>query len=583
MSSPLVGVRGRYAGATLLWATAVALVVSVPGGVGGDIVSHGVWATLALLAALAAWHRSGAEPAGGEGWRLVGLGLFIAAAYSALQLLHIVVALPAPPLLLVLLTVLPYPTVVVGILLWPMAHRRQRLRGALDAVIFAGSIFFLFWATGLGMLVHDTRLGPVDVALNLAWFGGATLVLGIVAYAAGRSVERLHGPVGLIGLGVFVSMVCALLSARLTLTGEYFPAHPVELVWLTTPLFVLLAALSPHAVGSAQADQRDTTSFAGDLIIYLPAATVLAVGLLSGTADDPVAAGLGLAIGAAFIARQFVALYDGRRLANELESKVVERTLQLEESQAALVRAERMNAIGQVAVGIAHDFGNVLQAIMAQSDVLRLGITEAKPRERLDNISKAAKSATEFVRSLLRIGQPDSGERIELDLAEVVHGLAWVFRAAEESGIAVELERLQPARVLADHGQIEQVITNLVGNARDAMTEGGRLAVETGVVVRGSSTPRRWARLAVMDTGMGMTPQQIARIFEPFYTTKSAGRGTGLGLSAVYAIVSGLGGTIDVQSVPGGGSCFEVLIPVAESAPADAAVRGRAAAVKPSS
>ena len=341
------------------------------------------------------------------------------------------------------------------------------------------------------------------------------------------------------------------------------PLVGVRGLWLLTPLCFLLAALSPRPVDAHPPDRPDPTSFAGDLITYLPAAALLVVAFVVHASEDPVLTVLGLGVGIAFIGRELLALHDGRVLANALEAKVAERTHQLEESQAALVRAERMNAIGQVAAGIAHDFGNVLQVIMGQVDVLRLGITEGKPRERLDRIFEAAQSAKDSVRALLRIGKPESGEAVELDLAEMVRGLPWVFHAVAESDITVEIERLQPARVLADRGQLEQVIANLVGNARDAMPDGGRLVVETGVVSRDNGGPHDWARLAVTDTGTGMTPEQVGRIFEPFYTTKAAGRGTGLGLSAVYAVVTGLGGTVNVRSTPGEGSSFEVLIPTA--------------------
>jgi len=268
-----------------------------------------------------------------------------------------------------------------------------------------------------------------------------------------------------------------------------------------------------------------------------------------------------LGIGTAVIGRQLLALHDGRQLTNTLEQKVAERTRQLEESQAALVRAERVQAIGQVAAGITHDFGNVLQVIYGQAEVLRRTTTDAKTRERLNHITKAAESGTEIIQSLLKIGPQGRGEPIELDLAETVHRLGWLFREAADRGIAVDLGGLNPARVLADRGQIEQVVTNLVVNARDAMTGGGRLVVETGLVSRTNGGPATWARLAVTDTGTGMTPEQMARIFEPFYTTKATQKGTGLGLPTVNAIVAGLGGTINVHSTLGTGSCFEVLMP----------------------
>ena len=139
MTSPLVGVRGRFAGASLLWAAGIALLLLVPGGTRARVASHGIWLVLALLAGLAMWHRAAVEPAGRSGWRLIAVGLFMAAIYSAVRLLTLTVGTPSPALLVVALTVLPYPLAVMGMLLWPLAQRRQRLHAVLDATIFAGS------------------------------------------------------------------------------------------------------------------------------------------------------------------------------------------------------------------------------------------------------------------------------------------------------------------------------------------------------------------------------------------------------------------------------------------------------------
>lgn len=535
--------------------------VAVPGGTTGRIVSHGIWALFGLLATLAHWHRGTVERIGRRGWRLIGTGLIAATAYSSIQLLHVAFGTPAPGLVLVLLTVAPYPIAVIGIMTWPIAHRPRRVQALLDATIFAASVFFLTWAAGLGAVVHVTSLGTIEIILNLVWFGGATLLVGMVAYVGGRSFERLRGPLGFIGVGILISMICAALSARLTMTGVHFQAHPIDLFWLTALLCMLLAALSPGSVTSPPVrEDRDPTSFAGDLIIYLPAAAVLVVSLIVHAADDPVMVAIILLIGTAFFSRQFLALHDGRILSNQLERKVDERTRQLEASQAALVRGERMQAIGQVSAGIAHDFRNVLQTIYTQVEILQLDAGDSE-RERLGTIQRAAESGSELARSLIRIGKPGVGVPVALDLMQVVRGLEWLFRGLGSAGISVDLGRLDAAPLHADRAQIEQVVSNLVVNARDAMPRGGHLAIETGVTVDG------WTRLAVTDTGIGMTPGQIARIFEPFYTTKADHHGTGLGLSTVYAVVTGLSGTINVQSAPGAGTTFEILLPATPPTP----------------
>jgi len=568
MNGSLIGMRGRYAGAAFLWAIGVIALLAFPGGTPGRVTSHTVWVVLNLLAGLASWSRANAEPAGRRGWQLIAASWFMATAYSAIRLAELTVHTPAPDLVLVVLTMAPYPVAIVGLLQWPIAHRRHRLRAVLDAAIFAGSLFFLSWAAGLGASVRASGLDAVEIALNLAWFAGATLLVGMIAYAAGRSLDRVNGPLGFIGLGIVISMVSAAVSARLTMIGTHFQAHPVELLWLMLPLCSTLAALSPHPVTVApDPEDRDPTSFAGDVITYLPAGAVLTVSLLTGATGDRVLVMLGLAIGAAFIVRQFLALYDGRRLSNELERKVEERTRQLKASQAALVRSERIQAIGQVSVGVAHDFGNILQAIYNQVDLLRLSVEGDTPIKRLDAMARAAQSGSELVRSLLRLGNPGHGEPIELDLAALVRGMRWVFRDVIDAGVDVDLTGLHPARVLADQGQIEQVVSNLVVNARDALDGSGRLVVETDLLPRAHDRDGTWVRIAVVDTGCGMAPDVAARIFEPFFTTKRSHHGTGLGLPTVYAIVSELGGTINVRSAPGEGSCFEVLLPAQAGQP----------------
>jgi len=238
-------------------------------------------------------------------------------------------------------------------------------------------------------------------------------------------------------------------------------------------------------------------------------------------------------------------------------------------------QALKMEAVGQLAGGVAHDFNNLLTVITSYSGLLLQQLPPDDPmRLDVEQIGGAANRAAALTRQLLAFSRQQLLRPRLLILNDVVTGLESLLRrlVREDIEIVTTLEpRLGP--VGADPGQIEQVIINLVVNARDAMPEGGTLTIETANVVFDeasiphshdvSMTPGRYALLAVADTGIGMTPEVQARVFEPFYTTKAPGEGTGLGLSTVYGIVKQSGGYIWLQSEPGRGTTFKVYLPFA--------------------
>ncbi len=248
--------------------------------------------------------------------------------------------------------------------------------------------------------------------------------------------------------------------------------------------------------------------------------------------------------------------------------------LQLE---AQLRQAQKMEAIGQLAGGIAHDFNNLLLVINGYTELV-LSRLEADHPQRADllQVMKAGERAKGLTQQLLAFGRRQVLDPKVLDLNDVVHGMGKMLAriVPEHIRIAEDLSG-DLGRVLADRGQVEQVIMNLVVNARDAMPDGGRLGLETRNAeidaeyarMRPGVQPGRYVLLAVTDTGCGMTPEVLSRIFEPFYTTKPAGKGTGLGLSMVYGIVRQSGGHVDVASEPGRGARFLVFLPRAEAVP----------------
>ncbi len=241
---------------------------------------------------------------------------------------------------------------------------------------------------------------------------------------------------------------------------------------------------------------------------------------------------------------------------------------QLEEQ---LRRAQKMEAVGQLAGGVAHDFNNLLTVIRGHAEILpERAKQDASILRHAKAIQKAADRAATITRQLLAFGRKQLLLPRVFDLRAIVSDISEMLRSLIGSEIELSLAIADEALwVKADEGQIEQVVVNLVVNARDAMPHGGTLTVATsrialgqGVVRQGVILPEgNYIRLAVGDTGTGIDAATQARMFEPFFTTKAAGKGTGLGLSTVYGIVKQTGGWIRVESELGKGATFEILLP----------------------
>jgi two-component system cell cycle sensor histidine kinase/response regulator CckA len=236
-----------------------------------------------------------------------------------------------------------------------------------------------------------------------------------------------------------------------------------------------------------------------------------------------------------------------------------------------LRQSQKMEAIGSLAGGVAHDFNNLLTAIIGYSQ-LAMGRLGYKERARADiaEIEKAAKRAAALTNQLLAFSRRQVLQPTVLDLNEVVMEVEKMLQRliGEDIMLTTNLNT-ELGLVKADPGQIEQVIMNLVINARDSMPKGGKLTIETNNFVinrpyasrHGDVEPGPYVMLAVIDTGFGMDQETQARIFEPFFTTKQQGEGTGLGLSTVFGIVRQSGGHIWVYSEPGDGTTFKIYLP----------------------
>jgi len=244
------------------------------------------------------------------------------------------------------------------------------------------------------------------------------------------------------------------------------------------------------------------------------------------------------------------------------------------QAQERLLEAQKMEAIGRLAGGVAHDFNNILTAIIGNLDLLSMDMPESDPRlEDIKEVRAAAISASDLTRQLLAFGRKQIIAPRVLNLNNVVRGMNKMLRRLIREDIEVQTY-LQPdiPSIKADESQVEQVVLNLALNGRDAMPHGGKLTIETAVASLDSDycskhpymEPGQYVMLAVTDTGAGMDQETLSHVFEPFFTTKQMGRGTGLGLSTVYGIVKQAGGSISANSVEGKGSCFKAYFPSVE-------------------
>ena len=259
---------------------------------------------------------------------------------------------------------------------------------------------------------------------------------------------------------------------------------------------------------------------------------------------------------------------EGRRVGFAFFTDVTER-LRLEEQ---LRQAQKMEAIGQLAGGVAHDFNNLLTVIGGNCDLLLSDSDAGDPRRgTLADIRAASERAAALTRQLLAFSRKQILEPRILDLHEAVIGIEKMLRRliGEDVDLLTDLAAGR-SWVKVDPGQLEQVVMNLVVNARDAMPHGGRLTIRTrnvdpadsaGGGEAGGEERRPRVALSISDTGSGMPPEVKAHVFEPFFTTKEVGKGTGLGLATVYGIVTQSGGEIGVESEPGRGTTFTVLLP----------------------
>jgi two-component system, cell cycle sensor histidine kinase and response regulator CckA len=443
--------------------------------------------------------------------------------------------------------------VIVGALLWDAAPRRQL------------TAWMLAMVAVVGVRVHlSRRFRAIESTLQDARPWGRRFVLGSAASGTlwgAAALIFLEGaaPVSQLILAFFVGGMCSAAAGTLA-------AHLPAFVAFVLPALALLALR--------------VASFGDSLHETLAAVVVLyGIGLVAVAKVNARAIREAFALrfeNADLLATLSVAQRGLEESNRTLEQRVAERSEALRIQSEALRDAQRLEAIGRLAGGVAHDFNNLLTIILANLSELSLreGI-DAHTRSALREMRDASSKGADLVRQLLTFSRRQRTAPETLDLNRVLLGMDRLLSRLLGDGIELRLElQPDPLFVHMDPTQMEQVIINMITNARDAMEDGGDVVVVTDTLEIEDDGERlaagSYARLSVLDTGVGMDAETQRRMFEPFFTTKEPGKGTGLGLSTAHGIVEQGGGQIDVDSTPGLGSVFRVCLPLA-SAPSERA------------
>lgn len=367
--------------------------------------------------------------------------------------------------------------------------------------------------------------------------------------------------------------------------------------WSDLP-FVLLVSKNVHRPGTADAARIAVSSLASNIVVLeRPLGSVSLVSAVDSALRgrrrqfdlrDRLAE---LAASQASLMTSEAAL---RRAAERLEVQVAQRTRELEaevenrsQAEAALRQSQKMEAVGQLTGGIAHDFNNMLTGIIGAHDMIRRRRAAGRDEDTdryMDVASASAQRAAALTERLLAFSRRQSLDARPLDANALVTSLLDLLRRTVGERISVEVALDADSLLIADGNQLESAILNLSINARDAMPDGGRLRIETSVVDaalipgRTEGGAEAFVRIAVLDTGVGMSREVLDKVFEPFFTTKPIGQGTGLGLSMVYGFAKQSGGLARVFSTPGAGTAVEIFLPTAELQQVIAPIEDRAEA-----
>jgi signal transduction histidine kinase/CheY-like chemotaxis protein len=473
-----------------------------------------------------------------------------------------------------------YPLSYISIVGFARGKERIPAGVWLDGIIVGAGCAAIGAALVFGRVLASVSGSTVAVATELAYpildLVLAGLVVGVLSLRGWR-VDRIWG---FLAAGFLLLAVGDCLYAAQVSAGLSNPTAVTNFVYALAIALLAFAAWQPESSPAVRWPERRS-------VLLMPTGFSLgALGLLvydqmSGL--DPLARGLATATLLASIVRLGFAFADlgaVMRARIAAEQARAESEHQKRQLQERLQRAQRLETVGALAAGVAHDFNNLLAVIInlvgCVSDELP---TDSEALSDVKQIGRAAGRAAQLTARLLAFGQPTTGEKEMLNVSEVISDTRTVLERQLGSGVELRSERpAEPWPVHADRNDLEQIVLNLVINAGDAVAACGRITISIENIELDELNAAeldmslgRYVRLAVSDDGCGMDEDTLARVWDPFFTTKAPGAGTGLGLSSVYGIAQHAGGGVSITSAVGRGTRVEVYLPVSVGHEAEAA------------
>lgn len=485
-----------------------------------------------------------------------------------------------------------YPFALLGLLNLPGAPVRsgERLRFAFDLGIVMVTAWMAVWYFVISPGAQQTHPDPLSQIVSAAYpIGDLVVLAGLVVLLYRGQDATTRSTLVLLAVALVNFVASDLAYAYTRLAGVYAAGDWVDIGWIAAYLFFLLAALRQPFLERGSRTERWSAGVLKRLALFLPLVAiavgyglVLVIELTRMPTDERV---LGLFASAALLtvlvtARQGLALADNQRLnaelralSDDLEARVAERTRQLQQAQDELLQSQKLAIVGTLAAEVVHEVSNPVNLILNAGETLEAELEERGEVERgtlaefLPIVNRAAWHATRILRSLRSFSRGAAPELAPQRLSEVVADTLLLIGDRAGQGPTFRVVADVPADlplVVCDRNQIAQVLFNLINNARDAMPDGGTITLR-------ARAAQDSVQLEVIDTGVGMPPEVLTKIFKPFFTTKPIGQGSGLGLSIVERIMREHHGSVTAASPgPGQGTTITLTLPAAGSpSPAD--------------
>ncbi|MBP1771563.1 MAG: histidine kinase [Holophagaceae bacterium] len=450
---------------------------------------------------------------------------------------------------------------ILAFIAWGTAREERGHTGwnLLEDLLFALGAFFLVWMLGLRAFVVDVSLPRLETGMLIGIVLFTALLLGMWGSLFLRPPPGDRRRLAWIGLGLTYSVGRNALLSFAHHEGQAWLLMEAQALDPLTWLCFGQAFATPR--GAEAEDHRYGTRFQR-LLPYVPAMlSLVLVWILLFVEPRRLDWQVVLLLTPMIVLllwRQSLVMGETRATAQSLELLVEERTRSLAEAQSLLLKTERMNTMASIGAGMAHDLNNLIGASLLCAEKMELELAEGgAPEARdLDRLKEATRRAGELTAQLMAFGRPQALPIQAFDLGGHLRDKQNLFKAVVPSHISFIVETgPKPIPVLLDPSQIDQILVNLISNAVDATRAGGRIWVRT-------RKEGDQALLEVQDEGVGIPEQVLDRIFQPFFTTKAPGRGTGLGLASVKALVDQFAGTTNVESTVGRGTTFRIQFPL---------------------